>query len=139
MYLYVIVLFFTELDECIHLSPCGLGQTCVNTIGSYFCLPSISSVVAPASLSSMSGGDHIQITVTFEPNTSFSVDTSIVNSLYSLNVRYGAFDMIADEVHTVFTGDNIQMVYDPIIEELSLNFTTTSGLIDYLFVKILII
>ena len=95
----------------------------MNTIGSYFCLPSIDSISAPIILTNRSGGDSLQVNLTLEPGTAFTGSLGApINGLFSLyNISYGVFESF------LFGANVMHVDYVPSTGALSYNLNTGPG------------
>ena len=111
-----------DVDECTDALACNPGHRCVNTIGSHLCLPVVTRV-SPSVLPSMTGGDIVQLAVSF-PTGLEQLNLNTVQDSYDLEFSfyYGANS-------SIFPCENAYVVsYDKNSGQAFVNCTTTAGL-----------
>ena len=104
-----------DIDECVELAPCSGGRACVNTVGSYFCLPmfnesSVNVSFPPVPLSG-DGSNFARVVAYLEPGTSLAGLGDVADGLFELGLSVGpadqafAFEVLPLLDYTVSTGE----------------------------------
>jgi len=114
-------------NECLTSDVCSVDSECVNTMGSYFCLPSFVNTahVVANPLLGTSGGDAVQVALKFEPGTTFNGLNTTIHDQYQLTqLQYGP---TSAEYFFTPPADSLEWDYDINSGELLFGFNTTTG------------
>ena len=120
---------YIDNNECLTADICGTDSTCINTMGSYFCLPVFDNTALSINydpLLGMDGGEVGRVEIAFEPGTVFDGLNTTIDQQYRLTqLQYGP---VSRELLFTPPLDSVGLTYDQPTGVLVIDFNTTIGL-----------